>query len=369
MGQTTVMVIVIAALGLAEAGFIAVLYQVIRQQGRLLLRLDQVERRLGLGPQALGAGIERGGSELAVGTVLPGFELPDLAAKPVALEDFRGRRVLLVHWSARCGFCDRIASELAALGPQHERAGVQMLLVSSGPATAERELAREHGIECPILLDGKGSAAVEAFAGLGTPSAYLLDEAGRVVQPLAVGADQVTALARLAAEGSAHRRTRLPGERPLAESRIERNGLRAGTSAPDFELPEVRGGTVSLLQHRGRKTLLVFSDPHCGPCEELAPHLICLHEAHRNNGLDLLLVSRGDLEENRRRAVERGFEFPVGVQRRWELSRQYGIFSTPVGFLIDEEGVVAQDAARGIDEILVLASQATAVTNGKGAVP
>lgn len=136
------------------------------------------------------------------------------------------------------------------------------------------------------------------------------------------------------------------------------------------------GGTVSLRQYRGRKLLLVFSDPHCGPCDQLAPHLVRLYREqweqreqreHGHDGLDLLLVGRGDLAENRRRAEEHGFEFPVAVQRGWELSRRFGIFETPVGFLIDENGTLAEGVARGIEEILALAPQAQVEAGLKGA--
>jgi peroxiredoxin len=356
MGQTAFS-IGIGILGLALAGLAVALYQIVRQQGRLLLRLDQVERRLGLdareavlrGTVAIQA---RQPAGLALGTTLPDFHLPDLDGREVTLASFRGRRVLLVHWNTQCGYCDRIAPDLAGLQADLGRANVELVLVSGGTAAAERESAAEHGLTAPILLADGGE--VEAFAPLGTPAAYLLDEEGRVAAPLALGADQVPALAR----SLVSRRTRLAGERPLAASRIERDGLPAGTPAPAFELPEVRGGTVSLDAYRGRKVLLVFSDPHCGPCGELTPHLARLHEEHRGNGLDLLLVSRGGLEENREKALAQGLEFPVLVQRKWEISKLYGIFATPVGFLIDEEGMIARDVAQGVDPIVALASPA-----------
>jgi peroxiredoxin len=363
-----VLVVLTFVAALAAAGLAALLYQLVQQQGRLLLRLDEVERRLGLEPVE-----DQSRRGLAAGTALPAFELPDLQGRPVALEQLRGRRVLLIHWSARCGFCAQIAPELASLAPDFERAGVRLLLVSRGPAAAEQELAREIGLDGSVLLDAGGVAGVEAFRGVGTPAAYLLDEAGRILEPLAVGAVEVPALARRTVEGSAGRpgtRRRLRGERPLAESRIERNGLPAGTPAPDFELPVVSGGTVSLRQYRGRKLLLAFSDPHCGPCDQLAPHLVRLHREQREpgyDGLDLLLVGRGDLAENRRRAEEHGFEFPVAVQRGWELSRRFGIFETPVGFLIDEDGILAKGVARGIEEILALAPQVWVEAGWKGA--
>lgn len=346
------LILAIAALGLVVAGLAAFVILLFRQQGRLLLRLDRVERLI-QGAQPDG---------LAVGTALPDFELPDLDGRPVALRDLRGhpgQRVLLIHWSARCGFCAMMAPELAAMQEDLARAGVRVLLVSSGEAEEERKLAGEHGLECTILLQQRGSG-LAAFEHHGTPVAYLLDEQGRVAEPLAVGAQSVPALARRAADAGAAPRTRLPGERPLSESRIEREGLKPGTPAPPFELPEVRGGTVALAAHRGRKVLLVFSDPDCRPCEQLAPHLVRLHEEHRDNGLDLLLVGRGDPEENRRKAREHGFEFPVLLQRRWEISRQYGIFATPVGFLIDENGVIARQVAKGVDQILALAPSAPA---------
>jgi len=358
MGLESVLIIAIAVLGLVMAGLAVIVLQLFRQQGRLLLRLDQVERLIG-GGQPDG---------LAVGTALPDFELPDLDGRQVALRDLRGQRVLLIHWSARCGFCALMAPELAAMQEDLGRAGVRVLLVSSGEAEEERKLAREHGIECTILLQERGGG-LPAFAHHGTPVAYLLDAEGRVAEPLAVGAQSVPALALRAADAGAAKRKRLPGERPLSESRIEREGLKPGTPAPSFELPEVRGGTVSLAAYRGRKVLLVFSDPDCPPCERLAPHLVRLHEEHRDNGLDLLLVGRGDPEENRRKAEKHGFEFPVLLQHRWEISMQYGIFAAPVGFLIDENGVIAERVAKGVDQILALAPSAPApersIFNGK----
>jgi hypothetical protein len=65
-------------------------------------------------------------------------------------------------------------------------------------------------------------------------------------------------------------------------------------------------------------------------------------------------VGRGDVDENRRKADAFGFEFPVVLQERWNLSKQYGIFAVPVAFLINEEGVIEGGVARGVDEILAM---------------
>src|SRR6516225_9535910 len=85
--------------------------------------------------------------------------------------------------------------------------------------------------------------------------------------------------------------------RSLARSKLKRDGLKAGEPAPDFRLPCLDGTERSLQAFRGRRVLLVFSDPHCGPCQALAPHLEQFHRAHRN--LSVVMISRGEPKENR----------------------------------------------------------------------
>jgi peroxiredoxin len=285
---------------------------------------------------------------------MPSFSLPDLSGRLVGPEDFRGKRVLLVHWDTGCGFCDQIAPELASLQGDLGKRKTELVLVSYGDPEVNRRFAQEHGLDCPILLQPEREP-VQAFAHLGTPVAYLLDEKGRVAKPLALGADEVPRLAREAAG----KRGRVGTQKSLAESRIEREGLPAGTPAPAFALPDVAGNTVTLDDYTGRRVLLVFSDPDCGPCDALLPDLGRL-DRKAGHDLKIVLVGRGGVDENRRKAKAYGIDFPVVLQSGWRLSKEYGIFATPVAFLIDEEGIIARDVARGAPEIMSLAEGALA---------
>jgi hypothetical protein len=67
------------------------------------------------------------------------------------------------------------------------------------------------------------------------------------------------------------------------------------------------------------------------------------------------MVSRGDREANLAKVAEQGLSFPVVLQKQWEVSRAYGIFATPVGYLIGADGVLAFDVAVGEEAILRLA--------------
>src|SRR5262249_11209041 len=64
-----------------------------------------------------------------------------------------------------------------------------------------------------------------------------------------------------ATNGEGERANRF-GNRSLARSKLKRDGLKAGTVAPNFRLPRLDGhGDLSLEELRGQRVLLVFSDP------------------------------------------------------------------------------------------------------------
>ena len=87
--------------------------------------------------------------------------------------------------------------------------------------------------------------------------------------------------------------------------------------------------------------------------------------------VQVLLISRGEVEANRQKVQQYQLTFPVVLQHSWEISRLYAMFGTPIGYLIDVEGMIAADVAVGAESILALLSGRAAATNGQSrkAVP
>jgi thiol-disulfide isomerase/thioredoxin len=131
---------------------------------------------------------------IEVGDELEEFSLPDLRGDTHSLSDFRGKRTLLVNWSPTCGFCIRIASELAALDPVLAEHDVQLLFVTSGDAESNRAVHDDHHLTATTLL--RVGTDVDPFGGTGTPAAYLIAADGTLAESVVVGADQVPRLAR-----------------------------------------------------------------------------------------------------------------------------------------------------------------------------
>lgn len=328
--------------------------QFLGQMGRILLRLDAIEQQLRDLQSAPAQTAPQAAPEakgLAIGGEAPAFDLPKLAGGRGSLAHYRGRKVLVVFFNPQCGFCTQMLPALAAL-PADAHADTLPLVITTGTPEDNRRLFEEHKVHCPILLQDQMTLAAQ-YQVNGTPMGYLIDEQGKIASPLTIGADALVALAKGVppAEAANHKP---PGKanRGLEASRINRDGLKAGTTAPDFNLPDVDGREHALRDFRKQRVLLVFSDPQCGPCDELAPKLDKLHR--ERSDFKVLMVSRREVDENRLKAKKLGLTFPIVLQRQWEISTLYGMFATPIAYLIDEAGVISADVAVGEDQILAL---------------
>ena len=81
------------------------------------------------------------------------------------------------------------------------------------------------------------------------------------------------------------------------------------------------------------------------------------------------MVSRRDARATRAKAAKLGLSFPIVMQKQWEISLKYGMFATPIGYLIDEQGVVAKDVAVGVEPILALACENARATDRREPSP
>ncbi len=333
-------------------------HELVRQNGRILLRLEAIEQQIG--PRAEGQRREAGG--LPLGTVAPDFELPDLRGVRRKLSEFRDQNVLLVFFNPQCGFCTKMAADLAALSAEGGDQRVVPIVVTTGDAEDNRKLVARFGIRCLVLLQQQMEVAAK-YGAQGTPMGYRIDGAGRIASELAVGAEPLLQLATTLAPDPIEPHAAANGAAPhganddpsLVRSRLNRSGLKAGVRAPDFRLPRMDEGELSLTDFRGGRVLLVFSDPDCGPCDELAPQLQAIHL--RRPELQVLVVSRRDVEANRAKAMALGLTFPIVLQKQWEVSLKYAMFATPIAYLIDEQGILASDVAVGVGPILALAGE------------
>jgi peroxiredoxin len=157
----------------------------LRQNGRLLLRLDALEAA---GEQPRGED-GKAPTSLAIGMAAPAFSGRDLGGEPVSLRSLlaAGRPVALFFTDPGCGACELVLDAVA--DAQRDRAGdLTLAVLSSGPLDRIEAKAAEFGLDRVIPQD---ESLLDSYGVIGFPAIVLIDERGRVARPAALGVDAV----------------------------------------------------------------------------------------------------------------------------------------------------------------------------------
>jgi len=113
--------------------------------------------------------------------------------------------------------------------------------------------------------------------------------------------------------------------------------------AKDFQLADMNGRTVALSDFRGRPVMLNFWASWCGPCREEMPYIQEIYDDEKwsGTGLMILAVNIGESPEQARGFLnDNGFSFPVLLDVKEEVARQYNIRGIPTTFFIDGDGII-----------------------------
>jgi peroxiredoxin len=126
---------------------------------------------------------------LRLGTVAPGFRLPETACATVSLDDFKGAPALLVVFICdHCPYVKHVRHELARLATEYQAKGVAVVGISSNdvkthpddsPAMMAREKA-EVGYTFAYLYD-KTQEVAHSYRAACAPDFYVFDETKKPV--------------------------------------------------------------------------------------------------------------------------------------------------------------------------------------------
>jgi methylamine dehydrogenase accessory protein MauD len=357
--QVAGLVVGLAVLSVLAAQWL-VLLNLIKQNGRLLMRVEALE----WGPGG-GAATSPNGSVatqpslgLPIGEIAPDFELPGLHGETLTLESLRasGKPVMLLFTDPNCSSCTAMLPEIRRWQKEHVEE-LTISLVSQGTVEENRAKSTEHGLRSVLMeQDWEVSEAYEVEA---SPSAVLVRPDGTIGSPVLEGPEAIGDLL----EYAVGKRSRLPmhsGGQEAAQPHLTPGGATAqsaskgpmvGKLAPQIELPDLNGAPVSLRNFRGEKVVVLFWDPECGFCREMLPDLRTWENNPPRETPQLLIVSSGTEEANR----EMGLSSPVLLDDQLVVGSAFDAPGTPSAVLIDEQGQIASELAVGAPAVLALA--------------
>jgi thiol-disulfide isomerase/thioredoxin len=316
--------------------FAMLLLQILKQQGRILLRLDALDLR----PSGLSA--FDNGIGLSTGTLAPDFRLEALDGKRVALGDLlsNGKPLLLVFTNPHCGPCQALMPELGRWQREH-RGRLSVAVISEGNLADNRSKAKELGL---VLLQMKREVA-EAYQAWGTPAAVLIRPDRTIGSAVAQGAEGIRTLFAYALNERAP-----AGENVRALVAAE---AKLGDPAPELPLRDLDGAAVTLAHFRGRDALVLIWNPGCGFCRRMLPDLQRWDADLRPDGPILVVVSTGTAEEGR----AMGLRSIVLLDPAGQATAVFDAPGTPSAVLIDAEGRIGSGVAAGAAAVWKLAGR------------
>ena len=115
-----------------------------------------------------------------------------------------------------------------------------------------------------------------------------------------------------------------------------------GHPAPDFSLPTVDGGMVTLSELRGTPVVLNFWATWCPPCRAELPELQAASLRYADK---IAIIGVNQVESVGLVAAfvsDMGLTFAIPLDAQGQVSRFYQVRSLPTSFFIDRDGVIRQ---------------------------
>jgi len=138
----------------------------------------------------------------------------------------------------------------------------------------------------------------------------------------------------------------LAGEKQLSSKAINYKlvsnlqEMKDKSPAPDFTLPDLERGKVSLKDFRGKLLMLNFWASWCVPCREEMPAMERLYQRYKDRGFVILGVN---IKDDKKSAVsfvrELKITFPIGFDPNGDVGLLYGAWGLPATYLIDARGI------------------------------
>jgi peroxiredoxin len=115
-----------------------------------------------------------------VGCKAPGFTLTGLDGRPVSLDSFKGRKVILVFAGTSCSGCIKLMQCISQVYDTWPREQLEVLVVVSGESDSViRKWASVNGVKCRVLSDPNGQVK-DLYRPAGVPAMYFINTYGEI---------------------------------------------------------------------------------------------------------------------------------------------------------------------------------------------
>jgi peroxiredoxin len=254
----------------------------------------------------------------AVGGRAPVFSLKDVTGKTRALEDFRGRFVVISFISAKCPVSNDYNGRLRALASEYGSRNVAFVGINSNsdePVSLIKQHSERNGLRFPILKDTDNSIA-DAYGAVRTPEIFVVDGEGIVRYHGRI--DNARNVQNVRRNDLRSALDELIGRKPVSIPDTKAFGCLITRANGPVRLMKPAEFPKLLSESKGKVLVVNFWATWCGPCVAEFPEFVAIDQKYRAKGVRVVGISADELSDIDQKVIpfirEQKVKFEIAVQ-------------------------------------------------------
>ena len=258
------------------------------------------------------------------GVEAPDFSLQDIDGNPVSLSRLSNTVVMLVHFNTYCHSCREEVPKINSIVRKYKNLRVIGIAIANDPEEVA-EFKKNFKPDYELVPDPQKELYTK-YAVRTVPLVDIIDRTGTIRYRGGVPADAEIA--------------------PIMDQVLKEKETAVGAALwnkpPDFTLKNSDGETFHLYDNIGSKTIaLGFFSVRYEGIHKAIEILKTVYSRYKRDDLDIIRIAVGDsIEEVKAFRKKYYVNFPIYLDEKGEVAKQYGVSQPPKLFIINKKGAI-----------------------------
>ena len=258
------------------------------------------------------------------GVEAPDFSLQDIDGNPVSLSRLSNTVVMLVHFNTYCHSCREEVPKINSIVRKYKNLRVIGIAIANDPEEVA-EFKKNFKPDYELVPDPQKELYTK-YAVRTVPLVDIIDRTGTIRYRGGVPADAEIA--------------------PIMDQVLKEKETAVGAALwnkpPDFTLKNSEGESFHLYDNIGSKTIaLGFFSVRYEGIHKAIEILKTVYSRYKRDDLDIIRIAVGDsIEEVKAFRKKYYVNFPIYLDEKGEVAKQYGVAQPPKLFIINKKGAI-----------------------------